>query len=101
MVLFRDLLGAQMFLDGQRKIRSAFDGGVVGDDHDLAMANAPDAGDDACGGGFAVIEIVGGERREFEEWRTGVEQAFDPFPDEELSLFFLSLTIFFATSLID
>ena len=31
-VLLRDLLGAEMFLDGQRKIGAALDGRVIGDD---------------------------------------------------------------------
>ena len=35
-VLARDLLRAQVLLDGHRVIRAALDGGVVADDHALA-----------------------------------------------------------------
>ena len=44
-ILFGDLLGAQMLLDRHREVRAAFDGGIVGDDEDFAVRDAPDAGD--------------------------------------------------------
>src|SRR5260221_71213 len=101
MILFGDLLGAQMFLDRHREIRSAFDGGVVGNYKHFAIRNAPDAGDDARTGTFVVVKISRGEGREFEKWRARVEQTFDAFTDKEFALFFLSLAIFFAATFTD
>ena len=100
MILLGDLLGAQMFLDRHREVRSAFDGGIVGDDEHFAIVNAPDAGDDARGWSFNR-HVIRRERGEFEERRARVEQTFDPFADEELALLFLSLAIFFAATFTD
>ena len=101
MILFGDLLGAQMFLNRHRKIRPAFDGGVVGNDEHFAIADASDASDDARAWTLVVVEVSRGERGEFEEWRIGVEQAFNPLTDEEFALLFLSLAVFFAAALTD
>ena len=49
----------------------------------------------------ASLATICGERREFEERRTGIQQTFDPFTDEELALFFLSLAIFLAATFAD
>ena len=46
-VLERDLLRAQVLLDGDRIVRAAFDRRVVGDDQHFAARHAADAGDDA------------------------------------------------------
>ena len=46
-VLARDLLRAQVLLDGQRIVGAALDGRVVADDHALAAGDPADAGDDA------------------------------------------------------
>lgn len=108
MILFGDLLGAQMLLDRHREVRSAFDGGIVGDDQHFAIADAPYAGDNACTRsrlGIATrlisVHIPCGKGGEFEEWRIGVEQAFDPFTDEEFALLFLSLAILFPAPFTD
>jgi hypothetical protein len=50
MIFLGDLLRAQMLFDGHRKIRTAFDGGVVGNDHHFAVGDPSDAGDDARAG---------------------------------------------------
>ena len=47
MVLIRDFLQAQVFFDGDRVIRAAFDGCVIGDDGDLFTFDLADAGHDA------------------------------------------------------
>ena len=101
MILFGDLLGAQMFLDRHREVGAAFDGRVVGDDENFAVADASDASDNACAWTFIVVEVSRGERGEFEEWRIGVKQAFDPLADEEFALLFLSLAIFFSAPFTD
>ena len=46
-VLERDLLRAQVLLDGDRVVGAALDRRVVGDDQHLAARDAADAGDDA------------------------------------------------------
>ena len=46
-VLQRDLLRADVLLDGQRIVGAAFDRRVVGDDQHFAARDAADAGDDA------------------------------------------------------
>ena len=61
-VLQRDLLGAQVLLDRDRVVRAALDGGVVGDDHDVLLGHAGDAGDDAGGWRVIVVHAAGGER---------------------------------------
>src|SRR5688572_31297078 len=71
-ILFGDLLGAQMLLDRHWEIRPAFDSSIVGDDHYFTVANAPDAGDDSRAGSFVIIEVSGSEGRELKERRTGV-----------------------------
>ncbi len=88
-----------MLLNCHREIRPAFDGGVVGDDHHFAVADAPDPCDNARAGAFVVVEVRGGEGRELEERRARVEQAVDPFPDEELALLFLPPAIFLTATL--
>ena len=55
MILGRDLLRAQVLLDGHRIIGAALDRRIVGHDHALAAADAADTGDDAGGGHFAAI----------------------------------------------
>ncbi len=77
MVLARDLLRAQVLLHRHGIVGAALDGGVVGDDDAFAAADAADAGDDAGGMHVAAVEPVGGERRELEERRAGIEQQVD------------------------
>ena len=59
----RDFLRAKMFFHRHRKVRSAFDGGVVGDDEALALLHASDAGHDSGGRRFAVVHLIRRERR--------------------------------------
>ena len=73
-VLARDLLGAQMLLHRHRIVGAALDGGIVADDDAFAAGDAADAGDESGAVNVVVIHAVGGERREFEERRAGVDQ---------------------------
>ena len=65
----RDLLRPQVLLDGHREVAAALDRGVVGDDDARPAGDAADAGDDAGRRRLAVVEAVGGQRRELEERR--------------------------------
>ena len=85
MILARDLLRAQVLLDGHRVIGAALDGRIVGDDHAFAAADAADAGDDAGSGHFAAIHVVGGQRAEFQKRRARIEQQIDAIARQQLA----------------
>src|SRR5262249_14170433 len=57
-----DVLGTNDLFCGHREKRAGFDGGVVGDDHEQAPANAAQARDGTCGRGAApfLVHLVGG-----------------------------------------
>ena len=57
-VLRRDFLRAQMLLHCQRVVSTALDRRIVSDDHALTTTHAPNAGNDACAGRFAVVHLV-------------------------------------------
>ena len=84
-VLLGDLLRAQVFFHRHRVIGAALDGGIVTDDHALLARYAADAGDDAGAGGGAVIHLIGGQLREFEEGRARIEQVFDALARQQLA----------------
>ena len=63
----RDLLRPQVLLHRHRVVGAAFDGGVVGDDDDLAPLDPGDAGDHPGARRGAVVEVLGRQRRELEE----------------------------------
>ncbi len=68
-VVQRDLLRPQVLLDRHGVVGAALDGRVVGDDHAAAALDHADAGDDARAGRGAVVELLGGQRRELQERR--------------------------------
>ena len=72
-VLPGDLLCAQVLLDRNRVVGTAFDRRVVGHDHALATGDPADAGDDAGPGAFVVVHPVGGQRSDLEQRTAGIE----------------------------
>src|SRR5262249_8659873 len=54
-------------------------------DHAIATRYAPDAGDDTRRGNGLVVYLPGGERRELEQRRTGVEQRSHAIARQELA----------------
>ena len=48
MVFLCDFLRAEVFFDGHRKIGTAFDSGIVAQDHHVAPHDLPNPGDYAC-----------------------------------------------------
>ena len=84
-VLARDLLRAQVLLHGHGIVGAALDGGVVAHDHAFAALDAADAGDDAGAVDRVLVHAVGGERRELEKRRAGVDQAQHAFSWKKLS----------------
>ena len=80
------LLRPDVLLDGERIVGAALDRRVVGDDEDLAPGDAPDARDQSGRRRLVVVTIPGGQRRELEERRVGIEQLLDALADRELAL---------------
>ena len=66
-------------------VGAALDGGVVAHDHAFAPLDAADAGDDAGAVDRVLVHAVGGERRELEKRRAGVDQAQHAFSRKKLS----------------
>ena len=84
-VLERDLLGAEVLLDGHRVVGAALDRRVVGDDDAGRALDAADAGDDAGARRVVVVQAGRGERAQLEEGGAGVEEAVDALADGELA----------------
>ena len=84
-VLAGDFLRPKMLLHRDRIIGAALDRRVIGDDHAFRARNRADAGDDSRRGDIVVIHAKGGERREFEKRRAGVEQSAHPFMHRQLA----------------
>src|SRR5687768_14778420 len=100
-ILFGDLLSAQMLLDRHREVRPTFDSGIVGDDEHFAVADASNTSNYSSSRSLVIVEISRGKGRKFQERRARVKQAFYALTDKELALLFLSLTIFLAASFTD
>jgi hypothetical protein len=98
-VVDRNLLRPEVFLDRDRVVRAAFDGRVVGDDHHLASADAADARDQASRRCLVVVHARGGQHRELEERRVGIEQLRHPLADREFALLAVPLDILRAAAL--
>ena len=84
-VLARDLLGAQMLLHRHRIVGAALDGGVVADDHAFAAFDAADAGDQAGAVNGVVVHAEGGERRQLQKRRAGIEQPHHAVAGQQLA----------------
>ena len=84
-VLLGDLLGPNMFLDGNGDERAALDGGVVGDEHPGHTVHDPDAGDDAAARHLVVVLAEAGQGGEFKERRLVIRDHVDPVADEHLA----------------
>ena len=91
LVLERDLLRAQVLLDGHRVVRAALDGRVVRDDDAGRALHAADARDDPGARGVVVVEAGGGQRAQFQERAARVQESVDPLADRELAAFAVAL----------
>src|SRR5262249_27308923 len=102
-VLEGDALGAEHLLAGGGGEGPGLDGGVVGDDHDAAAADAADAGDDASGGGAApfLVHAPGGPQGQLKEGSVGVEQTVNTFAGGQAALLVLAGDGLRATALGD
>ncbi len=97
-VVERDLLRANVLLDGDRIVRAALDGRVVGDDEDLAPADAADAGDEPGAWRVVVVHAVRGERRELEKRRAWIDEQLDALADGLLALLAVAGEVFRAAA---
>jgi len=82
-VLERDLLGAELLLDGQRVERAALHGHVVGDHHDLPLRDGPDTGHEPARRRGVPVDPFGAERRQLQERRPRIEEALDALAHEQ------------------
>ena len=98
-----DVLRADDFFRGHREKRAGFYGGVVGDEHEHAAADACEAGDRACRGCAApfFVHFVRGVGAELKEMRAGIDQLRDAFARGEPAFFVLRLDGFRAAALRD
>ncbi len=85
MVFGRDLLRAQMLLDGHGIIGAALDGRIIGDDHRLAAMDQADPGNEPGAVNVPLIHTVSGERADFQKRRTGIDEARDAFARKQLA----------------
>ena len=80
-----------MLLHGQREVRAALDGRIVGDQDAFRALDDPDAGDDPGRRCLPVVHVPGGQSGELEESAGGVDEPVDPlsggqFPARPVSL---------------
>ena len=97
-VLLGDLLGADVLLHRHRVVGAPLDRRVVGDDQALPIADPADAGDHARARRVVFVKTVGGEGRQLQERRAGVEQPIDAVADEQLVLVAVPLMGLLAAS---
>ena len=81
----RNLLGAQMLFDRQRKIRAAFHRGIVGHNHAGTPRNVADATHHPRTRYRGVVHPVGGERRHFQEHAAGIDQLLNAVSDKQFA----------------
>src|SRR5687768_3109402 len=99
MILQRDVLRAQVFLDGERVIRAPLHRGIVGDNQHVSAGDAADAGHDAGGRRVIVVHSPRGQRRQLEKCHARIEQGVDALPHGHLALLAMARDIFDAATL--
>ena len=95
----RDLLRPQVLLDRHRVVGAALDRRVVGRDDAVTATDPADAGDQPGAWGLVAVEPVGGQRRQLEEGRAGVEQRGHPVPRQQLAALDMALAGPYRTAL--
>ena len=88
LVFQRDLLRAQPLVETHRLQRSGLDAGITRSHHTADAGDEADACDSAATGNALLrvrrVEAVTGQRGEFEERRTGIEQQCNAFARKQL-----------------
>jgi hypothetical protein len=89
LLLQRDRLGAQEFLQPHRLQRAGLDPGIVDQDHGPRAGHLADPRDDAAARDRCIrirpVLQESRQRREFQERRLGIEQQRQPFPRQQLA----------------
>ncbi len=89
LVLQRELLHPQRLVETVGLQRARIDAGVIGVDHAADAGDEADPGNQSAAGHALVrirhIEHVAGERRQFEEWRAGIEHQRDALARQQLA----------------
>ena len=83
-VLASDLLGPEVLLHGERVVRAALHGRVVGDDDALASLDHADARHDPGRGRVPVVELPRGEGVQLEERGARIDEEIDPLASGQL-----------------
>ena len=98
-VLERDLLRADVLLDGDREVGAALHRRVVGDDRATSRPETrPMPVTRPAAGASLSYMLERGERRQLEERRAGIEQPVDALADGELALLAMALEVFGAAA---
>ena len=97
-ILARDFLRPQMLFDRHRVIGAAFDGGIIADHHAFPAVDTADAGDETRTVNSIVVHAVGGERRELQKRRTGVNQIHDTIAGQQFPPAHMALTRLFRAA---
>ncbi len=84
-VLLGDRLGAQMLLYGQWVIGTAFDRGIVGDDHAFDALDPADSGDHPSSRYLFAVHLMCSQLADFQKRRTGVQQTVDTLARQQLA----------------
>ncbi len=86
-----DVLRANHFFCGHREERTSFHGCVVGDNHEHAAGDPPEAGDGSSGGSATplFVHFPGGVDAEFKEMSAGIDKRGDALAGGEAVLFVL------------
>ncbi len=82
---FGDGLGPQVLFHRERVVGATLHGGIVHHQHAEPPRDEPDAGDDAGGGHRLVIDLPGGQRREFEKGGARVQQLIDALAGQQFA----------------
>ena len=86
----RGFLRAQDFLDRLRPPRSRLDGGVVGDDNDLASMQHSDARHDTRAWGLSLVLVVRHEKTDLQKARIGIAEQLHALARREFFLLVLA-----------
>ena len=99
MVLRRDLLRAQVFLDRHRIVGAALDGGVVGDDRAGRAVDRSDARHDSGRRRLIVVHAVRRQSGEFKKGRARIDEPVDAFACGEFAAFVVTFRCVRAAAL--
>ena len=84
-VLLRDFLCTQVLLDGERIIRATFDGGIIGNNHAVSVADLSYSGDNSGRRHLVIVQAIGRELPYFQKRRAAINKCPDSVPGQQLA----------------